>query len=374
MLHSRNFKLIVCLGFFALVALVGCGQQVRESAVTAPVVHGDRVAFPAGGAALTVLPVIRGPRQGLRLTGRLVWNEEATVRIFSPITGRVARLCANLGQGVTKGQVLADIESPDLGQAQSDAVRATTDLRAAERNLSRLQALLEHGAAPKKDFENAESDLARAQAEQQRTQTRLTLYGGGKGVDQRFGLRSPIAGVVVDRTMNPGQEVRPDAQTALCVISDPSRLWVLLDATEQTLPLIHRGMNLKIHSAAWPAETFPGTLDIVGDTLDSTTRTLKARGSLANPGHRLKAEMYVEVELCNGDPGNAVFIPAAAAVSEGNVSYVFVAEGQGAYRRQTVRLGPEQGGRTEVLEGLKEGQSVVTEGSLLLQQLLAGKR
>ncbi len=367
MAQPRTFIFLVCLG------ILGCGRQLREAAAAAPVVQGDRVAFPSGGTSLTVLPVVRGPRQGLRLTGRLVWNEEATVRVFSPVLGRVTKLCANVGQSVAKGQILADIESPDLGQAQSDAVRAATDLRAAERNLARVQALLEHGAAPKKDFESAEGDLDRAQAEQLRTQTRLSLYGGGKGVDQRFGLRSPLSGVVVDRAINPGQEVRPDAQSALWVISDPSRLWVLLDATEQTLPLLHRGMKLKVHSSAWPGEAFPGTLDIVGDTLDSITRTLKARGSIANPGHRLKAEMYVEAELGDSDAGSTIFIPSGAAVSEGNASYVFVAEANGAYRRQAVRLGPEQNGRSEVIEGLKEGQSVVTEGSLLLQQLLAGK-
>ncbi len=358
---------------FACLALLGCGHQAHGLSTISPIVQGDLVTFPRGGTSLAVLPVVRSPRQSLRLTGRLVWNEEATVRVYSPVLGRVDKLCVNLGQSVAKGQLLAELESPDLGQAQSDAIRAATDLRAAERTLTRVQALLTHGAAPKKDFESAESDLARAQAEQLRTQNRLTLYGGGKGVDQRFGLRSPIAGVVVDRAINPGQEVRPDAQSPLCVVSDPSHLWILLDATEQTLPLLHRGMKLKIHSSAWPSEVFPGTLDVVGDTLDPTTRTLKARGSLANQGHHLKAEMYVEAELADGDAGSASFIPAGAAVSEGNASYVFVAEAKGAYRRQAVRLGPEQNGRSEVLDGLKEGQMVVTEGSLLLQQLLAGK-
>lgn len=358
---------------FISLSLLGCHHGAPEYATTAPVVQGDLVTFPSGGSSLSVLPVMLGPRQGLHFTGRLVWNEESTVRVFSPVTGRVIKLRADLGQTVAKGEALADIESPDLGQAQSDALRAATDLRAAERNLARVQALLEHGAAPKKDSENAEADLSRTQAEQKRTQARLALYGGNGGVDQRFALRSPISGVVVDRAINAGQEVRSDAQTPLCVVSNPNRLWVLLDATEQTLPLLHRGMKLRIHSAAWPGETWAGALEVVGDTLDSATRTLKARGSLANPGHRLKAEMYVEVDLDNAGGGKGFFIPAGAVVSEGSSSFVFVAEAKGAYRRQPVHLGSEQGGRLEVLDGLKEGQSVVTEGTLLLQQLLAGK-
>lgn len=361
------------LATLMLFGLLGCHHGTQESGTAAPAVNGDCVSFPGGVSSLSVLPVMIGPRQDLHFTGRLVWDEESTVRVFSPVTGRVTKLRADLGQAVAKGEALADIESPDLGQAQSDAVRATTDLHAAERNLARVQALLEHGAAPRKDAENAEADLARAQAEQKRAQARLALYGGSGGIDQRFALRSPISGLVVDRAINPGQEVRPDAQNPLCVVSNPNRLWVILDATEQYLPLLHRGMKLKVRSAAFPNESWAGALEVVGDTLDPSTRTLKVRGSIPNPGHRLKAEMYVDVDLCKGDKGNGFFVPVGAVVSEGTASFVFVAEAHGTYRRQAVRLGPEQGERVEVLDGLKEGQSVVTGGSLLLQQLLAGK-
>src|SRR5262249_48007667 len=157
---------------------------------------------------------------------------------------------------VRKGDLLAVIASPDFGQAQSDRARAEADLRAADRNLSRLRLLLERGAAARRDFEQAEADDERARAEAERTDARLELGGGAHAasarVDQAFPLVSPVAGLVVERNLNPGQEVRSDAGTPLFVVSDPRRLWVLLDVTEKDLGDVETGARLTLHAQAYP--------------------------------------------------------------------------------------------------------------------------
>ncbi|MCX6903118.1 MAG: efflux RND transporter periplasmic adaptor subunit, partial [Verrucomicrobia bacterium] len=175
-----------------------------------------------------------------QMTGRLIWNDEVTVRIFSPVSGRVTALPTGLGQKVAAGDVLAKLDSPDYGQAQADVRKATADLVLAERNLARLKALFEHGAAAQKDWEAAEDAQAGALSEKERATARLALYGGNAEiVDQMFSLKSPIAGTLVEKNINPGQEIRADSMLGnvpgtylpLFTVADPTRLWLILDAT-----------------------------------------------------------------------------------------------------------------------------------------------
>jgi cobalt-zinc-cadmium efflux system membrane fusion protein len=380
----RMVRLLGMLGLVSMAAalagaLVGCRPERRAADPPGPRIEGERILYPPDAvelASLSVAAAEPAPVGTVRTTGRLAWDEDRTVRVFPPVGGRVRAMLAGFEQRVGRGAPLAAIDSPDFGQAQADANRAATDLAAAELTLARVRELYEHQAAPKKDLEAAAADRDRARAESERASSRLALLGGGiggkRGVDQHFVLRSPIAGVVVERAINPGLEVRTDAQTPLFVISDPTHLWVYLDVVDQDLPTVRPGLPLALRCNAYPQRVFGGRVEVVGDTLDPATRTVKARGSLDNPGRLLKAEMYVEVEVADPARRPALEVPSAAVVAEGNRRFVFVEEGRGRFARRAVTAGAERGGKTVVLSGLAAGQRVVVDGSLLLESLLAG--
>src|SRR5207302_1597659 len=144
------------------------------------------------------------------------------------------KLFIDINQPVTRGAPLAEIQSAEFGQAQAEARKAASDFRRAQRNLDRVRDLFEHGAAPRKDFDSAEADFASAQAEKDRAEARLAIYGATAiSGDHGFLLPSPLDGVLVEKNVNPGQEVRPDQMlantpqftAALFVVTDPSRLW-----------------------------------------------------------------------------------------------------------------------------------------------------
>ncbi len=363
---------------FAAAALAAAGCHSSNPVPDpSPRVQGEVVVYPTSAGeidSLSVAPAEAGSPAVARTTGRLSWDEDHTARVFSPVTGRVARLVASPEQRVAAGATLALLDSPDFGQAQADANRAATDLANSERTLARTRALFEHGAAARKEVEAAEADAARARVESERARRRLALYGGSLGaVDQRFALRSPLGGVVVERTLNPGQEVRSDATAPFFTVSDPSRLWVLLDITERDVSLVRPGMALSLRTAAWPDRTFSGRIEVVGSSLDPATRTVKARGSVPNPGGLLKAEMYVDVEISAPESRPEIQVPSAAVVADGRKHYVFVEEAKGRYHRQPVEPGPERSGQTQILAGLATGDRVVVDGSLLLQSLFTDK-
>jgi len=167
--------------------------------------------------------------------------------------------------------------------------------------------------------------------------------------------------------------VRGDNPTTLFTVSDPTRLWVYLDLTEQDLGRVRPGMALVVRSAAYPGRDFPGTVEVVGDALDPATRTVKARGRLANPERLLKAEMYVDVLVRDPAARPGLEVPTTAVVADGERRFVFVEEGKGSFRRRPVTAGPERAGRTQILSGLAQGQRVVTDGSLLLESVLTSR-
>jgi cobalt-zinc-cadmium efflux system membrane fusion protein len=278
---------------------------------------------------------------------------------------------------VLKGSPLAEIQSADFGQAQAAARKAESDFRRAERSLTRVQDLFEHGAAPRKDLDSAEADYASAQAERDRTETKLAIYGATATANsQEFLLPSPLSGVVVERNVNPGQEVRPDQMLAntpqftapLFTITDPSHLWIQIDATELDLPYLRPGGEFTFTSRAFPSQTFTGSVDVVSQYLDPATRTIKVRGTIDNPLHSLKAEMFVSVTL-PGEKAPGASVPSKAVYLKGDKHYVFVENEPGQFTRREVQLGAEQGGRI-VVTGVEPGQRVVTDGCVLLEQTL----
>lgn len=378
----KPLSLILLLG---TLVTVGCHRETEKTADQAnpdvKVAAGKVTIQPESpklsSVSLESAEVSKGGT--IRLNGRLAWDDSLTVRVFTPFAGRVIRILAEPGQTVKKGDPLATVASPDYGQTQAEARRAAGDFALAERTLRRVRELLDHGAAPLKDLESAEADFQRTQSELQRTSARLAYYDGNtNAVDQVYTLRSPLDGVVVEKNLNPGQEIRPDQMLAgtdrqaapLFTVTDPSHLWILLDANEADLPLLRVGQRFELRSRTVTGREFAGRIEQISDFLDPASRTVKVRGSVDNSSRQLKAEMFVTAEILPDGQVAGADISARAVFLKGERHFVFVEEGKGVFARREVKAGPEHNGKVLVLEGIQPGQRVVTEGSLLLEQLL----
>ena len=363
-----------CAAVLLLPLLTACSEKPAPPAAAKAQVSGNVITFAAGSpqlAVLTVAPVQDAASTVLELNARLTWDEDRTVRIFPPFAGRVTRIAAQPGDVVKAGQALAFIASPDFGQAQADVGKASADAALAEKNFVRVKELFDHGVAPRKDLAQAEADQARAASELTRSRARVNLYGGSAGVDQTVALKSSIGGTVVERNLNPGQELRADqgGASALFVVTDPQRLWVLIDAHEQDLAALAKGGKFKLKSAALPGETFDATLNVVADFIDPQSRVIKARGSLDNSARKLKGEMLMTAEFSQAAI-KAVMVPARAVVFTEGRHYAFVERGAGKFERVVVTPGAERRGMLAVMSGLDGQQRIVTEGVLLLSQAM----
>jgi membrane fusion protein, heavy metal efflux system len=359
----------------AAMLVAGCGERDKKAEAPPPRLENGRVVFSEGNPQLASLQsdtVKAGAAEQLKLTGRLVWDEERTVRLYPPFAGRVTQILVKPGDVVKAGQPLALLSSPDFGQAQAEARKAQSDFALAQKNLERVRDLNAAGVAARKDLNAAEADYARAEAELARATGRIRLYGGsGDAVDQNFALRSPISGTVVERNINPGQELRPDVAAgapAMFVVTDPSRLWVQLDANERDLSRLKLGTRATLRTGAWPDEVFGAGVVAISDFVDPTTRTVKVRGTVDNRARKLKGEMFVTAEM-EGAPRAQVQVSEKAIVQANGRNYVFLEEAPGRYARVQVELDGVHGGTAGIASGLTQGQKVVVEGNLFLNRL-----
>lgn len=374
-----NLRFPTACALLGLLLLAACQKPAEplKSPVPGASVEGNVISFPKDSPQLSTLrtTAVAPERESrVRINGRTAWDETLTSRVNSPVAGRVSALLAMPGAHLRRGQTMAVISSPEFGQTQAEARRAENDLIFAERNLARANELLKAGVIALKEQQAAENDHARARTERERTLAKERLYGGAGAIDQQFKLVSPIDGVVVQRQVTLGQEIRPEQSSdqPLFVISNPARLWVLLDVPEILTREIQVGELVRIGVPALPGETFSARVEYVADAIDPQTRTVRARAALDNRDRRLKAEMYItgDVEI---PPTTALKVPSTAVYLLGDTHYAFVEESTGRFVRRALKAEEGSLGSMRVSSGLVMGEKVVADGALLLQQLISQK-
>lgn len=306
------------------------------------------------------------------LNARLDYDDNRTARVFSPVAGRVIKIIAEAGDTVKAGDPLLQIDSPDFATAAADRVKADADWARKKQAFERAKQLFESKGISQRDLELTEGEVHQAEAEALRAQARLKNLTNG-GSESQYILRAPIAGVVSERQVNAGSEVRPDAAHPLFVITNPLHLWVFVDLPEQYLTKIHKGQTVNVEVDAYPGEVFQSTVSVIGEVLDPLTRRIQVRCELDNDhAHKLKAEMFARVTPISKTASDLPRIPNAAIFTRGISSYVFVELSPGQFQLRRVELSIQGREYSFVKKGLHIDERVVIVGALLLNSELSG--
>jgi cobalt-zinc-cadmium efflux system membrane fusion protein len=373
-----NTRITVTAVALALGALAGVfvwhGAAPARTAPAAPAARPRSepglVRFAADDPQLSFLRLSAVDARALPLAepvaGRIAYDEGRTSRIASPVLGRVTAQHVEVGDSVRAGQLLAELDSPDLAGAQADARKADADEERKRLALTRAKELLDADVLARKDYENADADLRQADAEARRARQRIGNLHADSAVDGRFRLRAPIAGVVADKQINLGQEVRPDQANALLVISDLLRVWAIADVPERVAVRLRPGQPVALETDAWPGETFHGVIGRIGVAVDPATRRVQVRCELDNADGRLKPDMFARIAFVQDGAARAVPVPNTALITEGLYNYVFVERARGTFEKRRVHVA--LGGRAQswIDSGLDPHERIVTEGALLL--------
>lgn len=306
------------------------------------------------------------------LNARVVYDENYTQRVATPIAGRVARILAQPGDRVGAGQALLEIDAPEYAQAEAEAQKASADLRQKQAAYRRSRELVEAEVAARKDLESAQAELSQSEAEQRRARARLANLTQGGRPSPHFTLRSRMGGVVAERRVNPGGEVRPETPDPLFVVTDPAHLWVIVDLPERLLGSVRKGQDVTVEVDAYPGRVFPAVVASVGEVVDPATRRIQVRCVVDNPERLLKPEMYARVTPLAAAGTRLPRVPNSALITGGLYPYVFVERARGTFVKRRVTPGLQGRSETYIRGGIAEGERVVVNGALMLNAELTG--
>ena len=309
----------------------------------------------------------------LRVAGQIDFDEQALTRIGASVTGRITQINASLGSEVKKGDTLASINSSELSNSQLAYLKARSEKEFHRRTVQRAKTLFEADVISAAELQRRESEYEVASAQTRAAQDQLRVLGVNMkaleelastgAIDSVSSVVATIKGVVVERKVTTGQVVQP--ADVLFTVADLSRVWAIAQVPEQQVAQVKVGQSVRIEVPALQNEKLVGKLIFVGQTVNPDTRTVLVRTELDNSSGRLKPSMLASM-LIESAPKKQLVVPNTAVVRELDTDYVFVEEKTGVYRLKPVRLASEHDGQRVVLDGLRQGMKIVSDGAFHL--------
>jgi RND family efflux transporter MFP subunit len=288
-------------------------------------------------------------------SGRVEIDESRTYTVTAKFEGYIERLHVNTtGQPVGRGQPLFEVYSPELVSAQREYAIAAKGVASLNEAGGEAQAAMR---------QLADASLQRLKNWDISPEQLKALAGSGEA-RRTLTFRSPANGIVTEKKAVQGMRFMPGEM--LYQIADTSSIWVQADVFEQDIGAIKPGQPAKIRINAYPGEVFTGRIAYVYPTLTADTRTVPVRIELANPQGKLKPAMYAEVEIPLAGAAPVVVVPASAVIDSGNRQVIIVQRDEGRFEPRTVKLGQRGRDFVQVLEGVKEGDLVVTAANFLI--------
>jgi len=305
-------------------------------------------------------------RTSSQLPGEIRFNEDRTAHVVPRLTGVVESVPANLGQPVKRGQVLAVIASTGLSELRSELLAAQRRLALARSTYTREKQLWQEKISAEQDYLAAQQTLREAEIAVANAQQKLVALGAnatGTGSLNRYEIRAPFDGIVVEKHIALGEAVKEDA--SIFTLSDLSSVWAEIVVPAKDLNVVRVGEKVVVRATAFDS-TAEGQISYVGALLGQDTRTAKARVTLANPKMAWRPGLFVNVDVVSGETEVPVSVLADAVQTVEDKPVVFVRVKDG-FTAQPVKLGRADGKRVEVIDGLKAGTAYAASGSFVLK-------
>lgn len=314
-------------------------------------------------------------------TAELVPPDDGVARVGSKLSGRIMKLPVMVGAQVKAGQLIAVVDSPELGTAKADYLMALAQAKLTRETADREKVLFEKKITAERDYRVAEAEATKARAAKEAAEARLHTFGisdaqlGRLGAEQHASssilVTTPIAGVLVERPVALGQVIEP-ADT-VGVVMNLGAVWMQVDAYERDLAQLAVGQKVSATVPAWPERVFQGEIQAIGAVVDRRSRTVKVRVVMGNADGALKPGMFAKVTLAGskGEARQGLFAPSAAVQRDGEKAIVFVPVGSddkgGEFQLREVELGVASEGWVQITRGLAAGEKVVTRGAFQLK-------
>jgi len=376
-----KWRTLIMLVLIGAVSLGGCKKTAETAEPIDTAQNGDH---GTSAPAENMLDIEAGMMRDLRITttkveqragaegvsviGELQADQGHYAEVGAPVTARVVRLAASPGQFVRAGQVLAEAQSVELGRARAEYYGAEAHVELARKALDRKRSLSDR-IVPRREVQEAEADLATAQANLRAAASALQALGASpssRGDASRLPLIAPISGTVLERNTALGQMINPEHVAFR--IGDLSTVWLIAHAYERDAVRVTAGTLARITLAAFPGQVFTGRVTQIGRQVDPSSRTIPIRVELANPQQVLRPGMSGNAWLqVSAGVTNSVAVPVAALQRVRDSWVVFIPRGERKFEIRSIGRGRDLEDGVEILNGLQPGETVVVDGAFLLK-------
>ena len=333
--------------------------------------------------SLTIVPVqLRGFELSKTAVGTIDFDENMLVQVFSQYPGKILKAFFNLGDEVRQGDTLFTIDSPDLLQAESALLASAGILELQTRTLARATQLLRAGGSAQKDVDQATSDQQTADGNFKAARNAVRIFGktdaeidqilAQRKVDSTLLVPSPITGRIIARNAAPGFLTQPGNAPAPYSVADLSMMWMIANVIETDAPAYSVGQEVEVRVPAYPDTVFRGHVTTLGSMIDPNSHRQLVRSEIADPQHLLRSGMFANFIIRVGLPVQSAAVPAQGVVREGDGAMtVWVTADRHRFMKRTVKVGlQQQGGWSQILEGVAPGELVVGDGAVFLSNRL----
>ena len=314
--------------------------------------------------------------------GSIDFNEDMETQVFTPYQGKIIALYASVGDDVKKGQTLFTIDSPDLLAAESNLIAAAGVLDLTDRNLKRMQELYTSRAVSQATLEQAISDQQTAEGNLRAGRDAVRIFGktdadidhivSARLADPTLVVPSPISGRITQRNAAPGLFLQPANPPPPYVVADIDTMWMLANVVETDSPAFQIGQQVKVVLNAFPSRAFDGTVTTIGASVDPNSRRVLVRSQIKDPRHELRSGMFGNFTITIGAPVRSPAVPLDGVVREGDgTQTIWVTADRRHFTRRTVTIGDVRNGFRQILDGVKVGELVATDGAIFLDNMVS---
>ncbi len=314
--------------------------------------------------------------------GSISFVDDLSVQVFPSYQGKIIKSLVELGDEVQKGQPLYTIDSPDLIQAESTLIGAAATLELTSKELARARDLYTTNVGvPQRELEQAISDQQTAEGALKAARDAVRVFGkseaeidqiiASRKIDPTLVVPSPISGQITSFSGPPGLLVQPGNPPAPYTVADVSIKWMLANVVESDLPFFHLGQPLQVKVMAYPDSVFHGKISKIYAAVDPDTHRVTIRSEITDPGNQLRPGMLANFVIRIQNPFEAAAIPANGVVREADGTMtVWVTADRRRFVQRAIRTGLRRDSQVQILDGLHQGELVVTDGAVFLSNML----
>jgi membrane fusion protein, heavy metal efflux system len=314
--------------------------------------------------------------------GSISFADDLSVQVFPSYQGKIIRSLVELGEQVQKGQPLYTIDSPDLIQAESTLIGAAAALELTSKELARAKDLYTTNVGvPQRELEQAISDEQTAEGALKAARDAVRVFGksdaeidqiiNSRKIDPVLVVPSPIAGQITSFDGPPGLFVQPGNPPAPYTVSNVSLKWMLADVVESDVPLFHLGQPVQVKVMAYPDHVFRGNISKIYATVDPDTHRATVRSEIVDQKNELRPGMLANFVIRVQNPIEGTAVPANGVVREADGTMTaWVTTDRRHFVQRVVKTGLRTDGQVQILNGLQQGELVVSDGAVFLSNML----